>query len=160
MRWLKLIATKGPLVIASLALLVMMMVVVVHVIGRNFFSAPIYGGVEIIGLCGIFLISFAIGYTQLEKGHITIEILLSRLPEAAKLPFTVFSLIVSLIAVLMLIWGGVTLAWDAVTRPGSLTLVLHLPSAPFKFVWVAGCTVLWFYLVYHLIEAFLKVRKK
>lgn len=159
-RWLKFIATKGPLVIASLALVVMMMVVVYHVIGRNFFSAPLFGAIEIIGLCGVALIGFALGYTELERGHIVIEVLLVRLPAAIRLPFTIFSLLMSLIAVAMIIWGGAIYAWEAVVRPGSLTMVLHLPSAPFKFIWVAGCIVFWFYLAYHFIEALLKVRKK
>ena len=72
--WLKWTARRAPLIISSVSLVLMMMVIVVHVIGRNLFSSPLYGGVEIISLSGVFLISFALGYTQLQKGHIAVEV--------------------------------------------------------------------------------------
>jgi TRAP-type C4-dicarboxylate transport system permease small subunit len=136
----------------------MMLVVVVHVIGRNFFSSPLYGGVEIISLSGVILISFALGYTQLQKGHIVVEVLVSRLPGSLRTPFAIFARVVSLITVSLLVWGGIDYFWDAIIKPGSYTLVLHLPSAPFRFVWILGCAAMWGYFLYDLIQILRKVK--
>ncbi len=151
---------KIPLVIASVALIVMMLVTVIHVIGRLFFDSPLYGGIEIISLSGVVLIPFAIGYTQAERGHIIIEMLICRLPRRWKPPFAIFSLLISLCAVALVAWGAFIFAWDAVIKPGSLTPILRLPSAPFKFVLVAGCIVLWCYFACHLVEAVRKLSEK
>ncbi|MFO7460609.1 MAG: TRAP transporter small permease [Desulfatiglandales bacterium] len=156
--WLKFAAQKLPLIISSFSLLIMMLVVVVHVIGRNFFSSPLYGGVEIISLSGVILISFALGYTQLQKGHIVVEVLVSRLPGSLRTPFAIFARVVSLITVSLLVWGGIDYFWDAIIKPGSYTLVLHLPSAPFRFVWVLGCAAMWGYFLYDLIQILRKVK--
>lgn len=136
----------------------MMLVIVVHVIGRNFFSSPLYGGVEIISLSGVILISFALGYTQLQKGHIVVEVLVSRLPSSLRTPFAIFAMVVSLITVSLLVWAGTDYFWDAIIKPGSYTLVLHLPSAPFRFVWVLGCAAMWGYFLYDLIQILRKVK--
>jgi TRAP-type C4-dicarboxylate transport system permease small subunit len=150
--WLKFTAKKAPLIISSISLVIMMLVVVVHVIGRNFFSSPLYGGVEIISLSGVILISFALGYTQLQKAHIAVEVLVSRLSNSLRMPIAIFVMVVNLVTVSLLIWGGIDYFWDAIIKRGSYTLVLHLPSAPFRFVWVLGCVALWGYFLHDLIE--------
>lgn len=154
--WLRFSARKVPLIISSLSLVIMMLVVVVHVIGRNFFSSPLYGGVEIISLSGVVLISFALGYTQLQKAHISVEVLVSRLPRSLKFPLAVFVMSVNLITVSLLIWGALDFFWDAIIKRGSYTLVLHLPSAPFRFIWVLGCAALWGYFLHDFIQLFRK----
>ncbi len=158
--WLKFLVIKGPLIIASVALLTMMMIVAVHVIGRALFNVPLFGGVELISLSGVFLISFGLAYAQWERVHISIELMIRRLPQRFQLAFAVSSLATSLLATALLAWGGVVLVWDAVVKPGSYTLILHLPSVPFKVVWVVGCITLWAYFAYHLIEALRTEREK
>jgi TRAP-type C4-dicarboxylate transport system permease small subunit len=150
--WLKWMARRAPLIISSVSLVLMMLVVVVHVIGRNFFSSPLYGGVEIISLSGVFLIAFALGYTQLQKGHIAVEVLVSRLPRSLCAPLAVFVMVINLVTVSLLIWGAIDYFRDAVIKAGSYTLVLHLPSAPFRFVWVLGCVAFWGYYLHDLIQ--------
>jgi TRAP-type C4-dicarboxylate transport system permease small subunit len=150
--WLKFTVNKGPAVISSIALVIMMLVVVVHVIGRNFFNSPLYGGVEIISLAGVILISFALGYAQLKKAHITVEVMVSRLPGSLRMPLAVFAMLVNLVTVTLLIWGAFRYFWDAIIKPGSYTLVLHLPSAPFRFIWVLGCAAMWGYFLYDFVQ--------
>jgi len=150
--WLKFTAKNVPLIISSISLVMMMLVVVVHVIGRNFFSSPLYGGVEVISLSGVVLISFALSYTQLQKAHIAVEVLVSRLPKSLQVPIAIFGMTVNLVTVSLLIWGAIDYFWDAIIKPGSYTLVLHLPSAPFRFVWVLGCAAIWGYFLYDFIR--------
>lgn|GEM_PF-1432951 len=151
---------KIPLAIASVALIVMMLVTVIHVIGRLFFDSPLYGGIEIISLCGIFLISFAIGYTQAERSHIIIEILTHRLSKRLQSFFTVLSLFISFCAVTLLGWGAFLFTYDALIKRGSKTPILHLPAAPFRVILVIGCMLLLGYFVYHMVEALETLRRK
>ncbi len=150
--WLKFTVKKVPLIISSVSLVIMMLVVVVHVIGRNFFKSPLYGGVELISLSGVFLISFALGYAQLQKAHIIVEVLVSRLPMLLRTPIAILVMVVNLITITLLIWGGLDFFWEAITKRGSYTLVLHLPLAPFRFIWVLGCAALWGYFLYDFIQ--------
>lgn len=150
--WLKFTTKNVPLIFSSVSLVIMMLVVVVHVIGRNFFSSPLYGGVEVISLSGVVLISFALSYTQLQKAHIAVEVLVSRLPKSLQVPTAIFGMTVNLVTVSLLIWGAIDYFWDAIIKPGSYTLVLHLPSAPFRFVWVLGCAAIWGYFLYDFIR--------
>lgn len=151
---------KIPLLIASVSLIVMMLVTVIHVFGRLFFAAPLYGGIEIISLAGVFLISFALGYTQAERSHIVIEILTHRLSKRLQTFFKIFSLLISTCAVTLLGWGALLYTYDAIIKRGSKTPILHLPAAPFRVILVLGCILLLGYFLYHIVEAVKQMKRK
>lgn len=151
---------KIPLLIASISLVVMMLVTVIHVIGRLFFASPLYGGIEIISLSGIFLISFAIGYTQAEHSHIIIEILTTRLSKRMQSFFMIFSLIIAICAVTLLGWGALLFTYDAIIKPGSKTPILQLPAAPFRVILVIGSILLLGYFIRHMVEELNSLWKK
>jgi TRAP-type C4-dicarboxylate transport system permease small subunit len=160
--WLKLgqWITKLVVVAASVALLVTMAMVVVNVCGRGFFASPIMAAVEIVGLAGVLLISFAIVLTEREQAHIAVQMVVTRLRPQIQRLFTLFNFFLSLGAVALLVWGGVLEFWEDAITPGATTYVLRISRAPFRFIWVAGCIVLCGFLLKHLIEAFVKVRKR
>ncbi len=138
----------------------MMLVTVIHVIGRLFFASPLYGGIEIISLAGVFLISFALGYTQAEHSHIIIEILTHRLPKPFQSSLKIFSLLISSCAVILLGWGALLYTYDAIIKRGSKTPILHLPAAPFRVILVLGCLLLLGYFLYHILEAVKQMKRK
>lgn len=151
---------KIPLLIASLSLMIMMLVTVIHVIGRLFFASPLYGGIELISLSGIFLISFALSYTQAERSHIIIEILTHRFSKRFQTVFTILSLSISFCAVALLGWGALLYTYDAMIKRGAKTPILHLPAAPFRVILVIGCILLLGYFVYHIGEAVKTLSRK
>ncbi len=152
--------TKLMMVVTSVALLITMVMVVLNVGGRGLFGSPILAAVEIVGLAGVFLISFAIGFTEKERSHIVVRMMVSRLPKRLRLFFTIFTFFLSLATVALLVWGGLLEAWELANTVGATTYVLHLERAPFAFVWVAGCIVFCGFLLYHLLEVLDEVRKK
>jgi TRAP-type C4-dicarboxylate transport system permease small subunit len=152
--------TKLMIVVASVALLITMVMVVLNVGGRGLFGSPILAAVEIVGLAGVFLISFGLGFTEKERSHIVVRMMVSRFPKRLQQLFAIFTLFLSLGTVALLLWGGFVEAWELANTVGATTYVLHLERAPFAFVWVAGCVVLGGFLLYHLIEVLLEVRKK
>lgn len=152
--------TKIPLLISSIALIIMMFVTVINVVGRMFFHSPLYGSVELINLAGVFLVGFALSVTESEKGHIVIEIMIRKLPAKLELPFYIIATLITLGTLSFVTWGAYVFAWDTIIKPGSLTPVMHLPDAPFKFSWVAGCIMVWCYFAYHLVQAVIRFLRK
>ena len=160
--WLKLdrFVGKTVMLIAGVFLMVMTGAVVANVAGRGFFDAPIYGTVEIVSLSGLFVISFAIGYTERKRSHIVIKILVSRLPQRIQALLAAITLFFSICILAVAAWGGFWIGVEDAITPGATTYVLHLNKAPFRFAWVLGCVVLLGFLVQHFIEELKKVRKK
>ncbi|PKL15498.1 MAG: C4-dicarboxylate ABC transporter permease, partial [Spirochaetae bacterium HGW-Spirochaetae-5] len=64
-------AGKGFNVIACVAIIIMMLLSVADVVLR-LFGKPIPGAYELVGVLGTIVVSFALGFTSLEKGHIAV----------------------------------------------------------------------------------------
>jgi TRAP-type C4-dicarboxylate transport system permease small subunit len=160
--WMKLdgLVTRAAIVICGVSLVIMMSAVVANVIGRLFFASPFFGTVEIVSLGGVFLISFAIGYTEKKRSHIVIRILVSRLSQRLQSLFIIVIFFFSLTILALLAWAGFGMALEDATTPGATTYVLHLNKGPFRFTWVAGCLVLFGFLLRHFLEALGQIRKK
>jgi TRAP-type transport system small permease protein len=149
--------TRFLYVVASLGLLIAMITVVINVVGRAFFGAPLLGTVEIVGLSGVFLIPFAMVITEKKRGHIEVEMLTERFSERVQSHiFGIGTSLLSLLTIALLIWGGALQLQDSLVRPDMVTPVLRLPKAPFIAVWIAGCLFLFAYLLQHLIEILTK----
>lgn len=67
-------------VISGTAVLAMMLLIVTNGIKRTF-SDPIMGTTEIVGWLAAISISFALGYTQIHRGHVDIDLLVIKFPE-------------------------------------------------------------------------------
>jgi TRAP-type C4-dicarboxylate transport system permease small subunit len=137
-----------------------MVAVVLNVLGRGFFSSPLLGTVEIVGMAGLLLVPFAMVVTERNRAHIVIRMLISRFSQRLRSLFAIFTFILSLGAVALLVWGGVLQIWDSIVRPDMVTPVLRVPKAPLVSVLVVGCLFLFGYLLKHLIEELDKGRKK
>lgn len=90
-------------VIAGIALISMMLLVVFNAIKR-IFSDPISGTVEIVSWLGAITGVFALGYTQLNKGHVFIDMLLDRFPTSIHKLIHTFMNVVSIAFFLIAAW--------------------------------------------------------
>ena len=64
--------------VAGICLLGMIFLIMADIVARLFFT-PILGAVELLGLMGAVVASFALGYTQVHGGHLAIDIVVERL---------------------------------------------------------------------------------
>jgi TRAP-type C4-dicarboxylate transport system permease small subunit len=151
---------KLVFVIASVGLLITMVTVVLNVLGRGFFSSPLLGTVEIVGMAGLFLVPFAMVVTERNRAQIVVRMLVSRFSQRLQSLFVIFTFILSLVAVALLVWGGVLQIWDSIVRPDMVTPVLRVPKAPLISILVVGCLVLFGILMKHFIEELVNGRKK
>lgn len=141
------------------ALVVMMMVVVVNVVGRALFQAPLYGAVELVQITGVFLVAFIAGYTQFKKQNVAVGIVVDRFRPRVQSIFDSFTLLLSLGAVALLIWASFVTAVEMV-QANEITAVFQAPKYPYRIVWVIGLIVLGITLLVDFIESVVKAVKK
>jgi TRAP-type C4-dicarboxylate transport system permease small subunit len=147
------------LILASVALLGMMLVITLNVIGRIFFRMPILGALEIAGLAGVILAAVALGFVEKEERNVVVEAVLTLVPPRMKAIAVSISLFLSLVAVSIFAWVVFDDAFYA-ARFKEETLVLGIWTAPFKFVWAVGILILCLFLLRNMVRSIKKVVKK
>lgn len=111
---------------SGLFITILMFITVYEVVMRYFLRLPTGRTQEVEQyylLVGI--VFFAIGFTLLEEGHVTIDLVVSRLPPRAQLVMDgVIASTVTIVFAILLIWGGVLLA---VRHQTATTPVTRMP---------------------------------
>ncbi len=137
----------------------MMFLTVVDVTGRKFFDAPIMGSYELTEFMLALIVFFSVGYTQIQKGHIAMEALVSNFSLRAQA-------ITDSIVYLISIGLGSVLTWQLVAHAKRTwigkheTGVLHLPLYPFLMAAAFGCLLYSLVLLVDFLVSLEKVRKK
>ena len=115
--------------VASAALVVMMLLTSVDVFMRYLFNHPITGTYDLVGLLGAVLASFAMPYTMLQKGHVAVEILVQSLSRGKQLFIETCTHLFGISLFLVLVWQAVLLSRD-MKAAGEVTPTLLLPFYP------------------------------
>ncbi len=123
----------------------------------NIFSrvvwAPIRGTFELMGYAGAIVAAFALGYTQIKKGHVAVDILVTKYsPRAKKVVHRINSLLCLLFFVIAA-WQ-LTLKANILMKTGEVTETLQIIYYPFTYAVALGCIVLALVLVVELINPF------
>jgi len=127
--------------IASAALVLMMVLSCSDIFMRYLFSRPITGTYDIVGLSGAVLASFAMPYTMLKKGHVAVEILIQSLSRGKQLVIETFSHLLGISLFLVLVWQAIVLSRD-MKAAGEVTPTLLLPFYP-----IVYCMALCFFFL-------------
>jgi TRAP-type C4-dicarboxylate transport system permease small subunit len=115
--------------IASAALMLMMVLSCADIFMRYLFSRPITGTYDVVGLSGAVLVSFALPYTMLKKGHVAVEILVQSLSRGKRLVIETFSHLLGISLFLVMVWQAILLSRD-MKAAGEVTPTLLLPFYP------------------------------
>lgn len=145
--------------IAATALIAVMCVVVINVVGRGFFETPLKGTVDLVSLFGGVVLGWAIAYTQVKKGHITIEILVERFSKTTQNIISVVVYAISMLLFAIITWQTVKFGIKTF-EVGELSEVIRIPETPFVAVVAIGCLMLTLVLLIDLIKSILTVVKK
>jgi TRAP-type C4-dicarboxylate transport system permease small subunit len=127
--------------IASAALVLMMVLSCADIFMRYLFNRPITGTYDIVGLSGAVLVSFALPYTMLKKGHVAVEILVQSLSRGKRLVIETFSHLLGISLFLVLVWQAILLSRD-MKAAGEVTPTVHLPFYP-----IVYCMALCFFIL-------------
>jgi TRAP-type C4-dicarboxylate transport system permease small subunit len=127
--------------VASAALVLMMVLSCADIFMRYLFNRPITGTYDVVGLSGAVLVSFALPYTMLKKGHVAVEILVQSLSRGKRLVIETFSHLLGISLFLVLVWQAILLSRD-MKAAGEVTPTVHLPFYP-----IVYCMALCFFIL-------------
>jgi TRAP-type C4-dicarboxylate transport system permease small subunit len=137
--------------VGAFALFTMMCLTTVDVVGRYIFNRPITGVFELTEYLVLILIFSFIGYTQSQKGHVAVDILLPLLPPRLKKLIDVANHLICLALMGLITWMGVAKALE-LKVVGEASPNLHIPAYPFAFYLVLGCFVMCIELLRSIIQ--------
>lgn len=136
---------------AALAIVAAMVIVCVNVLTRSIFGIPLEGTVDIVSLLGAVVISCAVAYTQVLKGHIRITLFIDMLPKPARVILTGLVDLAGMLLFGIMSWQTILFGKETY-EVGELSEVLKIPITPFAFVVSAGCIALTLVLLIDLIN--------
>jgi TRAP-type C4-dicarboxylate transport system permease small subunit len=96
---------------------------------RYFFNNPIPGTYDLVSLAGAILVSFAMPYTMLRKGHVAVEILVQNLSKRKQLVIETLTHLLGIALFLVLVWQAMKLGAH-MKRVGEVTPTLLVPFYP------------------------------
>jgi len=122
-------------IIAEVLVFLLMFLVTAEIIGRRVFGSPIPGQVETAILSLVLILYLGVAYTQLERGHIRVEVFISRLKGQKRELVEALSLFLSLIVSVLMLWATAEQARISVLGREFITGVIAFP------VWPGRCAV-------------------
>ena len=127
--------------IAAGFLAAMMVLTGVDVLARYLFNKPVTGSYELTEFMMPIVIALGLAFCALEKGHVRVELVTSKLPERTQ---AVMNTIVSLIflGVFVLVTYQTWLRALGMIKSGQLSLTLYIPIYPFVLATAIGCAAL------------------
>jgi TRAP-type C4-dicarboxylate transport system permease small subunit len=131
------VLNRGLALVAGFSLVAMVMVTVGEMVLRMF-GRPMAGTVETIGWLAAVTTAFALGYTQVHQGHVSIDLFTARLGSRSQV---VVSMLVNLIsAALFVIMTWNVFGYAGVLREtGSLSETMKVIVYPWVYLVSLGC---------------------
>lgn len=156
-RWI----TEGMVIISAVMLFIMMLFSTADVIGRYFFLRPIEGAWEIVSMAFVISGALAIGYTQLTKGHVQINLVSDRLSPRGRAGLFIFSYSICLTGCALVTWQGWLRAWDYMHKTvGGETITLGITLWPFMLIFTVGFFWLAFILLIDIYDCIVEVTRR
>jgi TRAP-type C4-dicarboxylate transport system permease small subunit len=129
--------------ISAVMILFLMLITTVDSFGRSFFNHPFVGVFEVSRFAMAWIGFLALGYVQMRRAHITINLIKGWLKPKAEAVIDFFMMCLSLGTTLMLGWVGLDDALEAI-RFGDKVMsgLLTIPIGPPKLIIPFGCVLL------------------
>jgi len=134
--------TGWYVIIAELAALIIMLLSVADVIGAKFFNNGIPSATELVEQLNVPLVFGAVAFVTLERGHIRIDSLDSRMSETVKYILKIFSRVLEILVCGFLSWRSFLLVQDMVENFYRNSGTWTFPLAPFAAAVMIGFILL------------------
>ena len=137
----------------------MMILIIVDLIGRTFFSKPLPGTLETTQIIMVFLIFLSLGYTEIKGMHVRAQTLVLRLPARARIVMDIVAYVLGLAYFSCMAWGGALTAWDSwLARQVSESA--EIPIYPAKFAIPVGSFLISIVFLMGIIQKVCQLRRK
>ena len=150
---------KAYLVMITIGVSLLVITIFLNVLnigGRYLFRAPVKFTYELTGLLMVLLISLGWPHTTHVKGHVSVDILTSRLPQGVKRVLELITLLMGLCSFIVMTWSSVVTAMDFY-RLGNATDLLHVPWGPVALLMALGACLVSIILFFQFVHAFDRV---
>lgn len=145
--------SKGMGVVAAFVLAAMMLLTVADVIGRYFFSRPIKGTWELVGLLLVCAGTWGLAYCQMEKAHIRITIMYDFFSQRVRAAMSVLACLIGLGGFSFMSWQTFLLAKKYFFLPrGDETDTLGIPYSPFILLLSIGAGMMALMLIVDIVR--------
>ncbi len=118
--------------------LVLMMVIACTNMVMRLVGEPISAAYELVGYMGALTVSLPLGYAQLKKSHIAVDILTSRFPNDIRMIVSGIGLLAGILFFLVVAWQVGEHA-QTLRRVGEVSETLRIPFYPFAFGVAVSC---------------------
>ena len=139
--------------LGAIALLGMMCLTTADVIGRYIFNSPVVGAYELTEFLVLILIFSYLAYTQSMGSHVSVELIVNKLPRTTQIILHVFNHTVSLIIWGLIAWKGFENAVEQMGT-GEISPNLAVPNYPFIFFLSLGCFVMCIEYLRNILQIF------
>lgn len=128
------------IILAGIFLAAMILMTCMNIFSRLFWS-PIRGTYELMGYFGAMVTAFALGYTQLKKAHIAVDVLVGQFSQKTQLIMQGFNCLVCTVFFSIAGWQINKLA-RTLWQTGEVTETLRIIYYPFTYGVALGCCLL------------------
>jgi len=139
-------------VIGAGMLFMLMLQGAADVAGRYLFNRPIMGTMERGQVLLAMMVFLSWGYTYVMKGHVTVDVLISRLPQRVQIMSKFAAAFLSLIFCILIVWRSAVKGLEYL-QTGELVYIIHWPVAPFALVAPIGALMLCIVLISEIIQS-------
>ncbi|MDP2917208.1 MAG: TRAP transporter small permease subunit, partial [Dehalococcoidia bacterium] len=149
-------ASKGINYFGIVILAAMMLLTAVDVIGRYVFNRPLTGSLELTEFMMVILVAFGLAYTGLQKGHIDVDIVITRLPPKTQAVINAITNTLSLGLFALITWRSV-LYGESLRVGKFVSSSLFIPIYPFAYLVALGSLLLCLVFLINLLEHLAKI---
>ena len=142
--------------VGAAAILLTMALNVVDIFLRSVSYLSVPGVYELVGFSGLIAVCFALSYTQVRKGHITMRLLISHIPQRVQSTLNGMWYLLSAGMCLLISWRSIVLAQELHTARET-SFYLHLPLS--VFIWIISFCFAIFFVVL-LVDSIDSLRSK
>jgi len=145
--------------IAAAFLFILMLFTCSDVFLRYFLNKPILGSYELTEFMMAIIVGFSLANCALQKGHVRVDLVVSRLPKRGRLIMNSMANLVFFGLFALITWRIVPRAIQMI-EVNQVTLILRVPVPPFVLIVALGTAVLCLVILKNFLDEFHKVRKK
>ena len=140
-------------------IMAMMFLTVSDVLLRYLFNHPIPGSYEVIKFMMLIVVFYGLAYTAMKRGHISIDLLLTRLPDRAQALINTITWALSFGLFCLVTWRSLLLT-KTMWQRGDVSTDLLFPIAPILLFAAVGLVALCLVLLGNLFNSLYEVMKK
>ena len=140
-------------------LFILMLLVMVHVIGRYLLGLPVPGSVELIEFLMVLIVFLGLAECAIQHGNVSVDLIVDQLPRKARAVTDTVTGLLNIGIVSLITWQSaiqVKILWES----GHASGVLHIPHWPFAIVMVLGWAAFDLVLVIDFLDYLGRVFKK